>query len=108
MTLSWNFRTRAKELYLYGVVRLTPNVMSLLLQRQLDMDDLQVTFQSQPMIRHCRFCTAVIAIDQCLCVLELSWHRLAFNSAIQVPKLRLHVGYAFTAYRTTIRSLRVF
>lgn len=60
------------------------------------------------MIWDSRLRTAIVAINQCFSVSKLSRHWLAFDSAIQVSKASLHVGYAFAAYRTTIRRFGVF
>lgn len=60
------------------------------------------------MIPHNRFCATIITIHQGLRVLELSRHRLALDSAVQVSERVLHVRDGLAAYRATIRALRIF
>lgn len=60
------------------------------------------------MILDDRLRATVIAIDEALGILELGWHGLALDRAIQVAESRLHVGYRFTTYGASERTFRVF
>lgn len=59
------------------------------------------------MIPYHGLCTAVIAIYQCLCILELCRHRLKLNRTVQVSECRLHIRDGLATYRATIRALRI-
>lgn len=59
------------------------------------------------MVLDSRLCTAVIAVDEGLSVPELDWHRLTFDSTIQISKTGLHIRYTLAADRTSIRCFRI-
>ena len=64
--------------------------------------NLHGTLQAQPMIFHSSFGAAVIAVNKSFRILKLRRHRLSFNTALEVPKLHLHVNNAPATYRTAI------
>lgn len=55
------------------------------------------------MVRDDTLVIAIVAIYESFCVSELRRHWLTPNGAIQASEMRLHVRYALTAYRTTVR-----
>lgn len=59
------------------------------------------------MILYNRLRTAIIAVHKCLCVLELSRHGLALNSAIKISKCVFHVSDRLAAYWAAIRAFRI-
>lgn len=83
-----------------GIVRLTPGLVSYWLMS--GSINIQVTPESQPMIRHNGLGTTVVAVDQGPRVFEFSGHGLTHDGSIEVPKCRFHVGDGLAAYWAAI------
>lgn len=49
-----------------------------------------------------RLCIAVITVDPCFGILIFRRHWLTLDGTLDLAELRLHVGHAFTANRTTV------
>lgn len=59
------------------------------------------------MVFDCALCITIVAVDHCLGILKLWWHRLAINSAVEIAELCFHVDNTFAANRAFIRRFQM-